>query len=105
MNLRGDAISALTVAGFVGVDLDSPKYLDFVATHLSSKYGRGLSIDDPYVGEVVDYSRRPDVIDAAVDNVGKIGTEIGRQKYGRDIHFNVDPVKEDLKHTFGRGGS
>jgi len=101
MSLHKDAVNSLAAAGIFNVDLESPKYADFVATRLSGKE-RSYTPDDPYVQEVVEYSRRPEVIDEAVNLIGGFGSEVGRKYHKKELRFDVEPLKEDLKRTFGK---
>ncbi len=104
MSLYKDAVNALAAAGFVGVDVESEEYADFVASRVAGQRQQSVMSDDPYVQEIVEYSRRPEVIDAAVDLVSDMGSAIAQRKYGRKIVFDGGPMKEDLKRRFGLGG-
>ena len=105
MGLHKDAVNALAAAGFVGVDPESDRYADFVAIRIAGDRQQSVLPDDPYVQEIVEYSRRPEVIDEAVDLIGSFGSAIAKRKYGHEISFDMEPTKRDLKRTFGRGGS
>ncbi|KKK79376.1 hypothetical protein LCGC14_2834110, partial [marine sediment metagenome] len=87
-------------------DTDFPtfaeEYADFIALRIAGMQRRSVLPNDPYVLEVVEYSRRPEVIDEAVDLVTDLGSAIARRKYGREITFRGEPMKRDLERTFGK---